>query len=193
MALKLITPPALEPITLSEAKTHLKIDFSDDDSYITALITAARHYCEKFQNRAYITQTWEAAMDRFPNSPFKLPMPLLQSVTSIKYYGTDDTEYTFASSNYFVDTHSQPGRVSLNYLVSWPTTTLRPINGVIIRFVAGHGDNASDVPSEVIHAIKMLVAEWYERRISVGDDMPISQRVHSAVSALLWFERVVPV
>lgn len=189
MALKLITPPATEPLTLDEAKTHLKIDYTDDDTYISSLITAARTYCEKFQNRAYITQTWELALDSFPKSLFQLPLPPLQSVASIKYYGTDNTEYTFDSANYYVDTFSQPGRVCLNYSVSWPSTALRPINSVIIQFVVG-GDTVAD---EVLHAIKMLVADWYERRTPLGDDMPVSQRVNSAVSALLWLERVVPV
>lgn len=40
-----------EPIALEEAKAHLRVEFNDDDAYISALITAAREYAEAFQNR----------------------------------------------------------------------------------------------------------------------------------------------
>lgn len=187
MALKLITPPATEPMTVSEAKTHLRVDFTDDDTYITSLVTAARKYCENFQNRSFITQTWELALDSFPESPFQLPNPPLQSVTSIKYFDTDNVEATFEATNYYVDTYSD--RVSLNYSVSWPNITLRPINGVVIRFVTGY----TTIPAEVIHAIKILVAEWYENRTPIGDNMTVSDKSYRVVHNLLWFDRVVPV
>lgn len=186
LALKLITPPATEPVTLAEAKAHLRVDFNDDDEYISSLITAARKYCENFQNRSFITQTWELALDSFPGTLFKLPKPPLQSITSIKYYDTDNKESTFEASNYFVDTYAD--RVSLNYCVGWPSITLRPINGVIIRFVAGY----TSVPEEVIHAIKILVTEWYENRMPIGDNMTVSDKSYRVVHNLLWFERVVP-
>jgi uncharacterized phiE125 gp8 family phage protein len=192
MATKLITAPILEPLTLTQAKEHLRVDYTDDDTYITALITVARRYCENYQNRAYITQTWEVTFDSFPQTPFDVPKPPLQSITSIKYYDTTDTENTYSSSNYYVDTYSQRGRVSLNHSITWPGTTLRPINGVIVRFIAGYGALATDVPNEVIHAMKILIAEWYENRTPIGDNMPISERSYKVIHTLLYFDRVVP-
>lgn len=139
MALKLITPPPFEPVSLAEAKLHLKQDDTADDALITALITGAREYCEGFQNRAYIEQTWDLWLDEFPYEDFiKVPKPPLQSVASVKYYDTANTEATFGTDDYFVDDKSNPGRVSLGYSEDWPTTTLRPANAVVVRFTAGY-------------------------------------------------------
>jgi uncharacterized phiE125 gp8 family phage protein len=99
-----------------------------EDDYLTSLIVAARRSAEKFQRRAFITQTWELWLDKWPDKGYiQIPLPPLQSTDlSVKYYDTNDTEATFSSDNYFVDTKSEPGRVALNYGEVWPATTLRP-------------------------------------------------------------------
>jgi len=197
MALKLITPPAVEPVTLDEAKEHLRVDGTNEDNLIAALIAAARRWCEQFQRRAYITQIWELWLNEWPcdtagysKGYITVPRPPLQDVTSIKYYGTDNVEYTFDSGNYFVDTKSEPGRVVLGYNKSWPSATLRPANGVVVIFTAGYGDTADKVPGEVKHAIKLLIGHWYENReaVIVGS---ISRGIELAVNSLLWPDRVV--
>ena len=66
MRLKLITPPAVEPITATEAKLHARIDISDDNSLVGDLITTAREYCEGVNGHAFITQTWELVSGRVP-------------------------------------------------------------------------------------------------------------------------------
>ena len=78
MGLQLVTPPAAEPVSLSEAKEHSRITGTDEDDLITTFIEAAREYCEEYQNRAYITQTWDLSLDEFPDSPYSLPKPPLQ-------------------------------------------------------------------------------------------------------------------
>jgi uncharacterized phiE125 gp8 family phage protein len=155
VAINQITPPALEPVHLVEAKAHLRITEADEDVLISALITAAREYCEGFQNRAYLTQTWELWLDNFPVRDYiKLPQPPLQSVDSIKYYSTDNTEYTMDQADYFVDPKNEPGKVGLAYGKRWPSITLRPFNAVCVQFVAGYPAYSGTVTTDGIAVTK---------------------------------------
>lgn len=191
MGLTLITSPTQEPLTLEETKVHLKVDEADDDGLIYALIEAARSYCESYQRRVYISQTWELWLDDWPDGDYiALPLPPLQSVTSVIYYDTDDTEATFSSDDYFVDTKNEPGRVHLNYGEVWPTTTLRPANGVVVRFVAGYGSEVSDVPEKAKQAMKLLIGAWYEQREAITASGLNINVVPFAVDALLWQDRI---
>ena len=67
--LTLVTAPASEPVSLAEAKAHLRIEAADDDSLIGALITAARQSAEAHMRRALMSQTWRLSLDRFPAAP----------------------------------------------------------------------------------------------------------------------------
>lgn len=171
--------------------------YSAEDDLLTALITVARDYCEGFQNRAYITQEWELWLDDWPHEDYiRIPLPPLQSVEAIKYYDTDDTEATWDSGDYFVDVKSEPGRVALNWSEVWPTTTLRPTNGVLVEFTAGYGDLASDVPQRVRQAMLLMIGHWYEHReaVVISEGRTVSTvEVPLAAKALLWLDRVVPV
>jgi uncharacterized phiE125 gp8 family phage protein len=132
------------------------------------------------------------ALDSFPSERIiKIPLPPLQSVTSIKYYDPEGTETVFPSDDYEVDTYSKPGRISLGYGKSWPSATLRPVNGVIIEFKAGYGDNSDDVPEKVKQAVKVLIGELYEHR-EVTDVKELKE-VPFAVKALLGLERIWPI
>jgi uncharacterized phiE125 gp8 family phage protein len=192
MALVLVTPPAVEPVTLQEAKNHLRVDIPDDDTLITALITAAREYCEGFQNRAYITQIWQLWLDAWPNgSEIMIPRPPLQAVNSVRYYGADNAEYVLPPSDYIVDTACEPGRIVLAYDKCWPSVTLRPANAVCVEFVAGYG-GADKVPQRVKQAMLLLISHWYDTREIAAVGHVIAE-VPFTVNALLWQERVVPV
>jgi len=184
MALKLITPPASEPVSLAEAKAYLRIDTNDEDALISGLITAAREYCESFHNRAYITQTWELSFDDFPNMPLKLPRPPLVSVESVKVIDSTGAETTLDPSDYIVDTDSEPGRIAFTSGKCWPSVELAPINAVKIRYTAGY-DDAQKVPQSVKQAMLIYIAHRYENPDT--DDVP------EVVRTLLWPDRVVPV
>lgn len=184
--IKVITGPASEPVTLNEAKLHCHIDGTDEDSLITNLIVAAREYCESYQNRAYITQTIEMTLDGWPGFPVEIPRPPLASATSIKYYGTDNTEYTFDAAKYFVDTNSEPGRICLAHGVSLPTVTLREISSVKITYTAGK----ATVSQKVKQSILMLVAHWYANKEATGK---MTDEIQFAVHSLLSLDRVWPV
>lgn len=190
MGLIVVTPPAEEPVTLTEAKAHLRVDISADDDYITACITAARIWAENFQRRAYVTTVFDLALDIWPeNGVIELPRPPLVSVGSVKYYDEEETEYTFASSSYIVDTIGQPGRIVLKWDSLWPSETLRRANGVIVRFTAGYG-GADDVPEVVKQAMKLVIGDLYENRENtiVAQGISVTE-APLAAKALLWQER----
>ena len=159
MAVKVITKPTVEPVSLEQAKAHLRVDTTDQDDLIEALITAARQRIEDETGRALITQTLEIAMDYFVEPPdlrfvtlpyitpakaIALPRPPLQSLKRISYYDGDGNEVMLHDevgsptviSDLVVDTYSQPGRLVPASGGSWPATQDRA-NAVVIRYVAG--------------------------------------------------------
>lgn len=171
--LKLITAPTEEPVTASEAKSHLRVVTTAEDTDIARYIQVARDQVEMITRRALVTQTWELVLQGFPASnTIKLPKAPLQSVTSIKYTSLAGVESTFAANNYLVDTVSQPGQIRLRHDKSWPGDDLQEINGVVIRFVAGYGAAAA-VPVWAKQAILLYVGDLYENR----EDTLIAQGV----------------
>ena len=161
MSLKIVTPPTAEPVTLLEAKDHLRVDGPDDDALISVLITAARKWAEEYTGRQFVTATWDWFLDGFCPS-FGVPIPPLQSVTSVKYLDTAGAEQTLDAATYRVDAVSEPGRIALDYGKSWPST-YSVINAVTVRFVAGYGA-AGAVPEPIRQAMLILIGEMYEQR-----------------------------
>ena len=194
MNISLVTAPTAEPVTLEEAKNHLRVDITADDTLIESLILVARNVCEGINNHKFVTQTWDIFMDAFPGgNEFILPKSLspLASVTHIKYTDEDSNQSTFNSSNYAVDIYSDPGRIKLMNDANWPSDTLYEINAVEIRVVVGYGDDA-DVPQEYKQAILLLLGHWYENReqVTVGE---MAREIPMGVEALLWLDRNVPI
>jgi uncharacterized phiE125 gp8 family phage protein len=164
MSLELTTPPATEPVTLDEAKAHLRVDIADDDALITSLITAARARAEWHTGRAFVTQSWKLWLDGWPcNGIVEIPLPPLQSVASVTATALDDSAIVLDAATYQVDTTSSPARLTLKPNAS-PPVALRRINAVAIAFTAGYGDAGSDVPAPVHEAILKLVANFYVNR-----------------------------
>src|SRR3990167_9642771 len=137
---KIATAAAAIPVTLTEAKAHLRIDNSTEDTLITTLINVATEYAEKRLSRSLISQTWDLYLDEFPSeNKIVIPFPPLQSITYIKYYDSNNIQQTWASSNYVLDTIKEPGEVVQSSAGSgYPGTYDRP-NAVNIRFIAGYG------------------------------------------------------
>lgn len=190
----LVTSPAEEPITLTEAKTHLRVDFSTDDTYITSLIVAARIQAEDLLCRALITQTWDHYLTDFPRGDsIRIPKGRLQSVTSLKYTDAEGTESTVDSATYHVVTWEDPGRIALAYSQTWPSVTLRSVGGVCVRFVCGYGAAAA-VPKTIKQAMLLTIGHWYENReeVVVGQGLTTIQ-LPIAAEALLWPYRILSV
>lgn len=168
----LITEAASEPVTVSDVKTHSGVVGDTDDTLIASWIKSGRKLAEDFQHRAYISQVWGIVLDGFPTLPLTLPRPALISVDSIKYYDTADTEETFSAADYFVDTVSEVGRLTLGYQKQWPIVSLRAISSVIIRFTAGYGVDADAVPEAVKDALYMYCSWRYDNRTGESGGIP---------------------
>lgn len=161
MALIVITPPADEPITATEAKASpsLRVAGATDDTDITALIKTARLMAETHTMHALVTQTLELVLDGFPDGGIVVPMPPLQSVTTIKYIDEDGVQQTLSALLYSVDTNTVPGLITPAYGESWPDTR-DEINAVRVRYVAGWA--VADVPEDIKSWIKITVGTMYD-------------------------------
>ena len=169
MGLSLITAPAREPISLQEAKDHLRVTATDEDALIESLITAARQTIEgRFGviQRALITQTWDWTLDGFPSDStvaLQVPFPPLQSVTSITYLDGDGASQTWSAAKYTVDAKSLIGRIIPAWDEDYPETR-SVINAVTVRFAAGFGGAQQDVPMPIRQAMLLLIGHMYENR-----------------------------
>ena len=185
------TPPAVEPVSVSEAKAHLRVDISDDDSYISTLITAAREWCEQYLDRTLINTQWTMRLDSFPYE-IELPRPPIATsgtttAVSLTYTLGDDSTATLSTTAYRVDRHSTPGVVRQLRAGTWPAN-LDDYNAVAVTWWAGYGASGASVPAAIRHAILMLVGHWYESRSSVLTGS-ISKEIEFGVKSLLDSQR----
>jgi len=182
--LKIITPPAIEPVTVSDVKLYCHIDYDTEDTIIEGWIKAGRETAENYQRRAYIRQTWELSEDGFPITPILIPRPPLAGIQSIKYYDYENTETTMDLTDFIIDTSSIPGRVMLGYNIYWPSVTLRSMDSFKLRFIAGYdgtgivgttttlSPDADEVPQYIKDAIMLYCAYRYENRAGEVTTIP---------------------
>jgi len=174
MGINLVTPTTAEPVTLAAMKDHIRVTTTEEDVLIQGMIKVARRWCESFSGRAYMPQTWDIYMDDFPATPYDVPLPPLQDVTHIKYVDIDGTTTTVGSTEYIFDIYSNPGRIEHVYGYTWPATTLRTVNGVVIRVVTG-STAIGDVPEEYKLAVKLLTGHLYEHREETSIEKTLEQ------------------
>lgn len=189
MKYSVVISPTSEPVSLAEAKLHLRLLPNDnsEDELIKSLTTAAREYCENFTGRALATQTLEMCIEAFPHDAVELPMPPLQDVISVKYRDKDGTESTLnRGSDYLVST-KEIGRIVPPYGKIWPQFTPYPVDPVSIRFVAGF---TSDLPRSIKQAMLFLIGHWYENREAVVVGAVASVEIEFAVKCLLSMYKV---
>jgi len=175
---KLITPASSFPVTLAELKAHLAIDGTDHDDRLTDMLEDATAFCEAETGRSFITQTRERVLCCFPCHQIELPFPPLQSVTSVKYYDSDNVLVENFTGFVSYAPHSQPGWIEPTAETTWPDTFQRS-DAVIVRYVSG---NATP-PPQVRRAILMLCGTWNELR--EGEVTTATKQVELGVQRLL--------
>lgn len=182
MTCVLILPPAGEPLSLTEAKAHLRLDTVDEDDLVTALIVAARQIVEKATGLALLTQTWRIIADSWP-APLQVKLPLrpFASLAAIRVYDAANVATVLAAATYFVDAQPYAARVQF---ANSPPMPGRAIAGIELDVVAGFGATAASVPEPLRLALRMLVAHWFEARgDAAGDASP--RQIPVVVEALL--------
>lgn len=166
--IKVITAPTTEPVTLAEAKLHLKIETADtaDDALVTNLIKAAREMVEDYTRSRLMTGTYELYLDEFPNSSkIDLDVYPIQTLTSVKYLNSDGVETPLSTDAYSADLVSKPCRIFLKWAQIWPVAQFIP-NAVYIRYVAGY-TTAANVPAAIKAAMLLIIGHLYEHREDV--------------------------
>ena len=180
MSYLLTTPSSVEPLSLTEAKAHLRFTSSDDDPYISTLIIAARRLVELRCGLCLLQQSWSIFHDQWPGDGiFKLQIHPVLSVADVVIYGEDDTAATVDPSHYYVDSVSRPARLVLRRGRVFPSPG-RSANGIEVKLVAGFGAAADAVPQPIKQAMLIAVADWYANR----GDVAASQLPLTAVELL---------
>lgn len=162
-----ITDATVEPLTLAEAKAHLRETQTEthNDLLITALIKVAREAAEARLQRTLLTTTWQRTLDRFPacGGHVELHMPRVISVTQVKYVAPDGATPTLDPAAYELEPTAEPGLLLPAHGTSWPATRVRP-GAVQIQYTAGYGATADKIPAPIVQWIKLALTDLYENR-----------------------------
>ena len=189
------TAPAVEPVTLAEAKAHLRVDTATDDAYIGSLISAAREWCEQYLDRTLVHTQWVMRFDRFPpdgTQDIELPRPPIvasgtATAVALTFTFENGTTSTYSTASYRVDRASTPGAVKTLYGQAWPPH-LQDDNAISVTWWGGYGASGTSVPAAIRHAMLMLVGMWYERRMAAdsmsGNEIPFG--VKSLLDSQKW-------
>jgi uncharacterized phiE125 gp8 family phage protein len=187
MGLSVYTAPSVDPISLAEAKEHLRETGSEQDGLIAGYILAAREFVENATHRRLITQTLDYTIDYcWPTDGcyrqrIELPVSPVASVTSITYVDGNGATQTLATNQYRAVVDGPLPYIEPSYGVTWPTVREQGA-AITVRFVAG--TSLSGVPNPLMQAMRMMIGHWYSVReaVNVGN---IVTEIPLGVEALL--------
>jgi uncharacterized phiE125 gp8 family phage protein len=194
MSLTVVTAPAAEPISLAEARAHLRVTDNEEDGLIAGYMRAALQFVETHLARALVNRTYDLKLDwcwplnACGRRSIELPMPPAVSITSISYVDAEGANQTLASTEYQFAQPLQIGTIFEAYGKTWPTIRQQP-EAITVRFVAGYGAAASAVPEPIRQAMLLLVGHWYANREPVIVGSTVAE-LPLAVDALLFPHRV---
>jgi len=165
----LLAPPAVEPVTLADAKAFLRVAHDDDDDAIATLIAAARGHIEAQTRRALISQRWRLVRDAWPAGGHiaALPVPLV-AIAAARVLDEDGAPQAIDLDAFTMDAAAAPAIIAF---APWSLAAPgRRTGGIEIDIDAGYGEEPGDVPEPLRQAIRLLTAHWYENRglIAVG-------------------------
>jgi len=162
---QVITAATTYPISLTEAKSHLKVDTTADDTYIESIIKAATQLSEEYTNRFFINTVIEQTCSSFSELE-ALFKSKVSAVAHVKYYDSNNSLQTLDTSIYDVQLNYEPSQIQLVEGKIFPDITKRN-DAVLARYTVGYGSAASDVPEIIKQAILLTIGNFYENRASV--------------------------
>ena len=175
-----VNTAAVNPLfTTAQAKEFLKVDVTADDTIIDNLIAAATESCQIYTNQYFIDTVVTQYSDNWAEF-YTLYKGPVSAITHVKYYDSDDSQQTLASSNYILDGTSKPARIGISVTGSLPNLADR-INAVEVKYTVGYGNASTDVPEGIKQAVLLTIGNWYENRQSVitgrtATELPLSSQ-----------------
>lgn len=190
-ALQIVRAPYVLPITLAEAKLHLRVDNTEEDSLVSALIEAATNFCENWTGRKFISQQLDVYFSSF-SKKLEIPFPPCISIDGVFYINQDGSEIELDESAYSARIMSQPAAIFSAPNTCWPET-ISNWNAVRVRFTAGYpsadqnspADMASGVPAALKAAIKLVIGDLYQNREGVALVNGAKYEANPTVTALM--------
>src|SRR6185437_7391260 len=178
----LLTAPAIEPLTLAEAKAFLRVETNDDDDVIGALIAGSRIHVEAQTRRALITQSWRISIDVWPDNGRRTIVPApLQTLTAARVYDFEGLAHDVDLQAFVLDKGA-----SVLAFAPWAVPAPGRISaGIELDLTVGYGTAAADVPEALRQAVRLLVAHWYENRgvVAAGPNYsPLPQSVAALIA-----------
>lgn len=172
--LRCVTPPAVSPLSLDEAKAHLEVDSIYRDELIQASIDAAVGDVDGPHGIgiAMIRQTWKLTLDRF-DCRMTIPLTPVISIDAVEYVDATGEVVELASDRYHFAADLDPPLLTPAFGTLFPLTRCEP-GAVRITFTAGFGEAAGDVPKDLVQALKLIVAARFEDR--TNGDVPAAAR-----------------
>lgn len=166
----LVTPPADVPVTLAEAKAHLRVEHAEDDAFITAKVAAAVAHLDGLSGvlgRCLMTQTWRFDFDGFPDDrALRLVFPDIvrtgDDVPVVTYRDLAGAVQTLDAAAYHAIEDARGSALRLASGASWPETSDHPA-AVSVTASFGYADAAS-VPGPLKAAVLEMVGDLYRFR-----------------------------
>jgi len=193
MALKRITGPSTQCVTVDDVKDFLKLQgTTSEDLLLQTFIKAAESYAENYMKRSINRQRWELRIDGFSghDGDIELPRPPLTTVSSevVVSYIEDTTAgstVAISATAITIDYYSEPGVVYPSYDNEWPETR-DEANAVRVTYYSGYATPGL-VPDAIKQWVKLRVGAMYEHRESlmVGTGNFVTELPHSYVDGLL--------
>ena len=173
MSLVRVVAPALEPVTLGQAKAQLRVFHDEDDALIERLIVMARDHAESVTRLSIMPQTWELSLDYWWRQTLELPRFPLQSVESISYVDEEGATQTLDPALYTV--YPAYRRLAWNPNAEIPKLQEGTLQRVTVRYVLGWASR-EDLPAALVQAMLVNLTMYYNNRGDMEFQEPAAYR-----------------